>query len=531
MPQPIDYFGLMGGAANIGGVNQNIQQTLLGQQNIQQNANVLAQQQRAQDAQRAMSDILLAGGGPSAQPALGSTGGSSGIVATPEQKAEQAALEARYPDAPKYAPETDVNAAWERLARADPAAASALRTQMIQRQQIAAYNANPTARATLELFTTQPELKDALEKGWEFYSGASKQAKLNALADAKGYLDRGDTDGALKIAREHMEADKAAGLDINGYQQIIDAIQSGNGLAIVNPMLAAGAGPEKFAEAYGKMGERQRADELQPALVRKGVAEASQAETTAQFAPATAQSNLDTAAAQRQRMAVQNATDQANVAIARSRLDLDRDTLESNVQLKLEELDRKGAEVDAGGRQVINTAVGNSVAASALADRMNNLADRMKGSGASSGWKAAFYEKAKGAFGEQDVISGLRSEYNQLVNQQAVKNLPPGPASDKDIALAKQGFPPDTANTAYLESFLRGMAKMQQAVAAAEDRKASWVATNGSLAPARRDMDVGGVQVPAGTTYSEFNGNAVKRGRQGDMPAGLTSVLDKYGRR
>lgn len=517
--EPYNYAGLMGLDGQ--GVTPSIQQTLLGQQNIQQNANVLAKQQQAQDAQRAMSDILLGGGMP----------GANGIVATREQQAQSEA-DARRPGLGGEASgEIDINAAWERLARADPEAASMLRQQMQQRQQLSRYLANPTAKGTLELLTTQPSLKEQVTKGWDIYDSAAKQAKLSALADAKGYLDNKDTAGALNIIEQHRAADEAAGLPTDGYGQLKEAVQAGHGLAIANLMLATGAGPEKFAEAYGGIGKEGREQELQPSAVRSAAAKASQEETTAQFAPQTAQSALDTAAAQRQRMAAQTANEQADLAIRRSGLDLERDKLESGIQLELEKLDRNGTQLDAGGRQAVNSAVGESVAASALSDRMNSLADRIHGTDMASGAYSAAREKLKGLFGGQDPVSGLRAEYNQLVNAQAVKNLPPGPASDKDIQLAKQGFPPASANAAYLESFLRGMAKMQAAVAASSDRKANWISTNGSLAPTRRDMDIGGVMVPAGTTFNEFNNNAVKRGRQGQMPAGLSSVLQKYGGR
>lgn len=492
MAQPYDYFGLMGGAANIGGVVPSIQNTLLGQQNIQQNQNVLATQERAELARIA----LAAATDPNA---------------TPEVRDQ----------------------AMGQLQQNDPAQASALRAQMQQRQALGTYFQNPTAKGTMQLITNFPALKDEIAKGWEVYSGAGKEAKLAATADAYAYLQAGDAPGAIKIVRDHMEADKAAGLDVNGYEDLIEAIQTNpkTGLAIAGLMLSVGAGPEKFAESYGKVRDTARSDELQPSAVRKAGADATTAEVGAQYAPQKIESELATAGAQRTRWAAQTANEVADLAIKRDGLELDRDKLTSGIQLELEKLDRTGVQLDAGARQAVNTAVGESATAQALADRMGALAERMAASGASSGWKARIAEAGKGVFGGQDVVSGLRAEYNQLVNAQAVKNLPPGPASDKDIQLAKQGFPPDSANTDYLASFLRGMAKMQQAVGASSDRKANWIASNGSLAPARRDTEVGGVRVPAGTTFNEFNGNAAKRGRQGETPAGLSSIYAKYGGR
>lgn len=484
--------GIMAEFANLPTVNSSVQSALLGQQNIQQNQNVLAQQQRAEQARMAMA------------------------VATD----------------PNAAPELR-NQAMGELQQSDPAAAAALRQQVQRKQAIAAYVENPTTKGALDLYLTQSDLREGLDKGIGLLQGDAKQAKLSAVTDILGYLKNGDAEGAAKIARAHIAADTAAGLPVDGAQNLLNAIAANpkSALALGNMMLVGLAGPDKIAETFKNVGEGARSDELQPSAVRKAGAEATTAEVGAQFAPALAQSGLDTAAAQRQRMADQTANEQADIAIKRSGLELDRDKLTSGIQLELEKLDRSGVQLDAGARQAVNTEVGNSVSAQALAGRMNDLASQMATVGASSGWKAKVAEAGKGMFGDQDAVSGLRAEYNQLVNAQAVKNLPPGPASDKDILLAKQGFPPDSANTDYLASFLRGMAKMQQAVGASADRKANWIASNGSLAPVRRDTDVGGVMVPAGTTFNEFNGNAVKRGRQGDVPAGLSSIYAKYGGR
>lgn len=493
MPQPYDYFGAMGGAANIGGVNQNIQNTLLGQQSIQQNQNILAQQDQAQQAERALA------------------------IATD----------------PNAAPELRQQAMGH-LQQADPAKAAALRAQMQQRADLQAYFAKPTAAGAAQLILAHPDLKDAGEKSWGLYSGAAKDAKLSAIADAAGYLEAGDVQGALKVAQAHHDADKAAGLPTDGYDQLIETIQTNpkTALGVANWMLASGAGPDKFPEAHKTLGENRRADELQPGLVTKGQAEASKATTEAAYAPKTIESDLATEAAQRQRLRDQTANEQADLVIRRSGLELERDKLVSGIQLKLEEFDRNGTQLDVAGRTAVNNAVGESVSASALADRANGLADRFATADVGGwGWASAARESLKGAYGGQDPVTGLRNEYEQIVNQQAVKNLPPGPASDKDIQLAKQGFPPRTASKEYIVSFLRGMAKMQQAVAASSDRKANWISTNGSLAPARRDVDVGGVMVPAGTTFTEFNSNAVKRGRQGETPAGLSSIITKYGGR
>lgn len=486
-------FNLLGDTANLTNVNANVQQALLGDQQIQQNQNVLAQQSRENAARQAMAQIATT-------PNLD------------DGQFEQL-----------LAP----------IAQADPNAALQMRRQRQMQRDLSGLMANPNARAIGRFGVAYPEALKGLKEAWDVMDAAAREATTKTSADVYGYLKAGDGEGAIKVLQSHMDAAGQTGEDTSAYPQLIDLIRNNpqGALTLAGLNLSLGMGHDKFADTYGKLGEETRANEKQPYEVRKSAAEATTAEVGAEFAPKKAASELATAVAQRDRWSAQTANEQADIALRRSGLDLERDKLQSTIQLELEKLDRSGTQLDANGRTAVNQAVGESTAASALADRMNNLANRMQGQGMGWGWMSSAREAWKGAFGSQDPISGLRSEYNQLVNAQAVKNLPPGPASDKDIALAKQGFPPANASGEYLQSFLLGMAKMQQAVAAAADRKANWIAANGSLAPSRRDIDVGGVMVPAGTTFTEFNGNAVKRGRQGETPASLDGILRKYGGR
>lgn len=484
----------MNTTADLTNVLPGVQQALLGQQQIQQNQNVLDEQRRANAAREAAAKIAT----------------------TPNL--DDATFESL------LAP----------IAQADPNAAAGMRRQRAMQADIATLKANPNAQTIGKFMMSYgEEAAKPIKAAWDMMNGAQKEAALKTNADVYSLLASGKPDMAVKVLEQHKALADQTGEDADAYEQLIETIKAdpkaGQSLAGISLSVALGA--DKFTEAFGKIGEEERADQLQPAALRTAQAKASQEETTAQFAPAKAQSDLATAEAQRQKWSADIANDIARLALDRDKLALDRDALTSNIQLKLEELDRNGTQLDAGARQVVNTAVGNAASAQALADRANNLADRIKGANMGWGWMSSAREAWKGAFGGQDPITGLRSEYQTLVNSQAVKNLPPGPASDKDIALAKQGFPPANAGGPYLESFLRGMAKMQQAVAASEDRKANWVSVNGSLAPVRRDTNIAGVMVPAGTTFIEFNNNALKRARQGETPGSLSGIINKYGNR
>jgi len=74
--------------------------------------------------------------------------------------------------------------------------------------------------------------------------------------------------------------------------------------------------------------------------------------------------------------------------------------------------------------------------------------------------RAGFNEAAKKFFGEQDSITALRERFQATRNSVVVRNLPPGAASDADIALALEGVPGNTATKENIASFLRGQAKL-----------------------------------------------------------------------
>lgn len=95
-------------------------------------------------------------------------------------------------------------------------------------------------------------------------------------------------------------------------------------------------------------------------------------------------------------------------------------------------------------------------------------------------------------------------EYARIRNSEAIKSLPPGPATDRDIELALRGLPPETADSTTLTSFLRGYAKLNRMDSAYKQMQAEWVNQVGNMGSNKRDVEVLGIKVPAGTTFSNY---------------------------
>lgn len=91
-----------------------------------------------------------------------------------------------------------------------------------------------------------------------------------------------------------------------------------------------------------------------------------------------------------------------------------------------------------------------------LAQDFDRLAEEEVEGGVTRSLKEIFKE----LLGSQDETTFLYRKFRGIRASEAVKNLPPGPASDVDIKKAEAGLPPPNAKPEYVASWLRGVAKM-----------------------------------------------------------------------
>ena len=98
-----------------------------------------------------------------------------------------------------------------------------------------------------------------------------------------------------------------------------------------------------------------------------------------------------------------------------------------------------------------------------------------------SGAPAMMLEKWRNLTGTQDDVSRLKAQFNIVKNAGVMKSLPPGPASDVDVALAQTGFPTDSWKPEQIASFMRGMAKLSALAAEESFARAKYLASNGGI--------------------------------------------------
>tara|TARA_R110000803_G_scaffold26034_2_gene61995 strand:+ start:4286 stop:5362 length:1077 start_codon:yes stop_codon:yes gene_type:complete len=114
------------------------------------------------------------------------------------------------------------------------------------------------------------------------------------------------------------------------------------------------------------------------------------------------------------------------------------------------------------------------------ARQMDVLANDIEARDIGGGLQSTLSETFKTILGSTEEVTALRQRFNAIRTSQATSNLPPGPASDKDIQLALSGFPKENANAATVISFLKGQKKLAKVNEKFAEFKSNFYAVNKS---------------------------------------------------
>lgn len=335
-------------------------------------------------------------------------------------------------------------------------------------------------------------LKDAMG----IKTDADTQARLTqALPIYHAYLS-GNTDLAVKLLNDQAtsyenagQMDKAA-----SSRNMANFVKTGdrNTVNFALGSTIAAADPQKyqsnldtFVGAYGK-------GQLVAPTTAKASAEAKTAAATAAVAP--------------QEAALKVADMASTIADRNARLGIAKDTLMSDTQAKVAELNaRYGPTQMPGATDLINKSAATAATSAQLTDRYNDLASKFDTSGAYAGYAGKAGEALKVAVGGQDAISALKADYNQLRNSGVIKSLAGvGRITDREMATAAKGWPEDNAKPEYVASFLRGVAKLQMVNTAMSNAQAEWATQVGNLGAPKKDITIDGTTIAAGTPFSKF---------------------------
>lgn len=398
--------------------------------------------------------------------------------------------------------------------------AEALQEQM--QADFGALGASPSPAAVARLMVKYPQISEQLKRGYDALSSEQQKASTAQVGQVYSAIRAGRPDLAKQMITDGITAAENSG-DVeaaNASKAMLRLLDEAPQAAELTgaTFLAAALGPDKFADTYGKLGSERRADEVQGLEVAKKGAEVFKAQVEAAYSEQIAQAGIKKSAAE-----VSNLYSQIQDRAARQRLD------EERLALDTAELMRKvsdpTARLTADSIKIVNTAAADSASNAQAADKAQELAKKFEKAGQGGGRYGSAKEFLAQVTGSEDEYSLLRKEYIRLRNSEAIRTLPPGPATDRDIALMLEGYPSPDADAATMASFLRGVSKANKIAAATNEAKAEWLAQNGTLTRAANPITIGGDEIAPGTTFAEYAKRKAAELSTSQQPATQQSAL------
>jgi hypothetical protein len=375
--------------------------------------------------------------------------------------------------------------------------------------------------ANLAMVLPETQAK-AVRESFSMLSGERQQNALQQSGQVFSAFKAGKPEIAIGLLDRQIEAKRNSG-DNEGAM----FLETWRDVAKENPKatedyfgftISQMPGGDKVIESAVKFGSERRAEAKAPAELIQANAAADKAVADATTAQATA---TNTADAQKAKVQAQYAEKvelanlektgwdvknlRSQIGDRAARLNLDQQTTAATVAEKLSGIQKNLSDIPSDTRKLINESATLAATSKQSADQFNDLAKRLDASGGGYGVFSSASDFLKKGAGFQGGMTQLRQEYTRLRNTAAIKSLPPGPATDKDIAMALKGFPSDNASAGDLSSFLRGMAKLQDVDASINNAKTDWLAqNNGTLTRAKNTFVAGDYSTKPGETFNDF---------------------------
>ena len=279
-------------------------------------------------------------------------------------------------------------------------------------------------------------MHEAATAAWATYAPERQQMNLRDMTGAFVALKNGRPDFAKQVIagrKERLTNNRESTAETEQIESLIDQGDFKSAQDLLFYGMSSAAGADKFGSMVGALGGHQRADEVQPGVVRKGNAEATTAEAQAAEAPEqqAAATRTAVAGASTAETNAAYAPQVAEVGIKKSladianidstinerseRLGLDRDKLTTDVQIQLEKMDIDRTKLSDGAVTQLGKYVADAEGARGVSARAAELADRFKNavdSGAGSGWGAGRSRSSRTSSGKAPfalpVASGMR---------------------------------------------------------------------------------------------------------------------------
>ncbi|EFH9205098.1 acyltransferase [Escherichia coli] len=340
--------------------------------------------------------------------------------------------------------------------------------------------------AMRKLASQYPEQFDAVRNGMKFVD-EDQRSTVGTLA-ASARLAASSPEAMMSWLQNNSSELTRAGVDPLDVAKMYQRNPQGF-TEFVDHLGMAALGPEQYFQAQdrivgreidrGKLAETIRSNQAGEALQARG-----------------------------QNLSYQSAMTGHNIAAQRLALDQQEFGFKmQQAQEKAQQLISEAPKLSVNMEKGIETAVNNATASSNSANSMSALAQQFRAEKPTTG----LFGNAQNMFakltGSDTTLRDLRIRQNALVNSQVLKFLPPGPATDKDVEIVRQGAPTDMDNPETVARWLDAMANLERRNAQFNEFKAEWMSANGNPGQSRNGGQILGLDVKKG----ESLGSAVKR--------------------
>lgn len=408
------------------------------------------------------------------------------------------------------AAEADENAA--RALEAAAQKSAALRAAEMQARQQELVSGVLSADKLRKFAVLYPEQGKALEKTLASLETEERRQFVSEAGQARAALEGGDPEAAAAFLEQRAavreEADPERAKALRNFAET----------ARTNPNLArnmlgafiAADDPSKFAEA-------DTALQSQDATVRERFAKAGEAEAKEDIEKINAENRQKVISSQLGLQRAQTSKLYKDMELEADRLGFEREKFKAENEQRLKEMELKFDEIPANLVPSVLKLSEEATSAGMQAQRWEDLAGRfsqfqgtmspgraaLSGDRVTTGVVGAVAGTFKKWAGYDDDISMLRRQYLDMKAQGVMANLPPGAASDSDVALAAAGFPSDTNDPQKLAEFSAAMSRIRRADEAIKAARSEFIGRNKGAGIARGDLVIGGVAVQRGERESD----------------------------
>ena len=340
--------------------------------------------------------------------------------------------------------------------------------------------------ALRQLATQYPDQIESVRKGMGFIDEDQRNSIGTLAAGAR--LASSSPEAMQSWLQNNAKELTRVGVDPNNVAQMYQQNPSGFG-EFVDHLGMAALGPIDYFNVQDKMAGRE--------IDRGKLAETIRSNQAGEALQARGQN-----------LSYQSAMTGHNIAAQRLALDQQEFGFKmQQAQEKAQQLITEAPKLSVNMEKGIETAVNNATASSNSANSMSALAQQFRAEKPTTG----LFGNAQNMFakltGSDTTLRDLRIRQNALVNSQVLKFLPPGPATDKDVEIVRQGAPTDMDNPETVARWLDAMANLERRNAQFNEFKAEWMSANGNPGQSRNGGQILGLDVKKG----ESLGSAVKR--------------------